>query len=65
MKLTEESVLKLIRKKAARPLKVAELMKTLAIPEPQRREFRALLKSLAAEGSLVKLAAAVSACPTR
>jgi len=55
MKLTEESVLKLIRKKAARPLKVAELMKTLAIPEPQRREFRALLKSLAAEGSLVKL----------
>lgn len=55
MKLTEEYVLNQIRKKTARPLKLAELMKALAITEPRRREFRSLLKSLVAEGRLVKL----------
>jgi len=55
MKLTDDAVLRLIRKKTNRPLKMSELMKALAIPEPRRREFRALLKTLAAEGRLVKL----------
>ncbi|MGP0629149.1 ribonuclease R [Nitrospina sp. 32_T5] len=55
MELSESVVLKLLHEKTNRPMKFSELMKTLGIPETQRREFRHLLKDLAGEGSVVKL----------
>lgn len=55
MKLNEDFILKLIHKKANRPLKVSEMVKLFGIPEPQRRELRNLVKHLAAKGSLIKL----------
>jgi len=55
MELTEQSILKLLHEKTSRPLKFSELMSTLAIPETQRRQFRHLVKDMAAEGTLVKL----------
>ncbi|CAI2717795.1 ribonuclease R [Nitrospina watsonii] len=55
MELSEAIVLKLLHEKTSRPMKFSELMKTLGIPETQRREFRHLIKDLANEGSVVKL----------
>ena len=55
MDLSESNILKLFHRKINRPMKFSELMKTLQIPEHQRREFRAQLKEMAHEGSIVKL----------
>lgn len=55
MELSEAIVLKLLHEKTSRPMKFSELMKTLGVPETQRREFRHLIKDLANEGSVVKL----------
>ena len=55
MKLTEESILKLLRNKANRPMKVSELVKQFSIPDVQRREFRSRLKEMAADGRLIKV----------
>jgi len=55
MDLSESKILKLLRAKTNRPMKFAELMSLLGIPDNQRREFRAQLKEMAAEGSIVKL----------
>jgi len=55
MDLSETKILKLLRAKTNRPMKFSELMSLLSIPENQRREFRAQLKEMAAEGSVVKL----------
>ena len=55
MDLSESKILKLLRAKTNRPMKFSELMKLFSIPENQRREFRAQLKEMAAEGSVVKL----------
>lgn len=55
MKLTEESILKLLRNKANRPMKVSELVKQFSIPDVQRREFRSRLKEMAADGRLIKI----------
>ncbi len=55
MKLTEESILKLLRTKANRPMKVSELVKQFSIPDVQRREFRSRLKEMAADGRLIKI----------
>jgi len=55
MHLSKENILKLFHKKTNRPMKVAELMKQFAIPDHQRREFRAFIKSLTSEGHLIRL----------
>ncbi len=55
MDLSDNKLLDLIQKKTSRPLKFSELMRTLQIPEPQRREFRAQVRELVEQGSLVKL----------
>lgn len=55
MKLTEETILKLLRTKASRPMKVSELVKQFAIPDAQRREFRSRLKEMSADGRLIKI----------
>lgn len=55
MDLSESKILKLLRAKTNRPMKFAELMSLLGIPDNQRREFRAQLKEMATEGSIVKL----------
>ncbi|MCZ6512292.1 MAG: ribonuclease R [Nitrospinae bacterium] len=55
MDLSESKILKLLRAKTNRPMKFAELMSLLSIPENQRREFRAQLKEMATEGTVVKL----------
>ena len=55
MQLSEEGILKLLRKKTQRPMKFSELVKLLAIPDDQRREFRGYMKRMAADGSLVKI----------
>jgi ribonuclease R len=53
MKLTEETILKLLCNKANRPMKVSELMKQFSIPDGQRRELRSRLKEMAADGRLI------------
>ena len=55
MKLTEEKILSMMKKKVARPMKVAELSRQLGVPETQKREFRSLIKEMAGEGSLIKI----------
>jgi ribonuclease R len=55
MKLTEETILKLLRTKANRPMKVSEMVKQFSIPDVQRREFRSRLKEMAADGRLIKI----------
>ena len=55
MKLTEDKILSMIRKKIPRPMKVAELSRQLGIPETQKREFRNLIKEMAGGGSLIKI----------
>ncbi len=55
MKLTEETILKLLRTKASRPMKVSEMVKLFSIPATQRREFRSRLKEIAADGRLIKI----------
>lgn len=55
MKLTEETILKLLRNKANRPMKVSELVKQFSIPDVQRREFRSRLKEMAADGQVIKI----------
>jgi len=55
MKLTEETILKLLRNKANRPMKVSELVKQFSIPDGQRREIRSRLKEMAADGRLIKV----------
>ena len=55
MDLSETKILKLLRAKTNRPMKFSELMHLLSVPENQRREFRAQLKEMAREGSVVKL----------
>jgi len=55
MKLTEETILNLLRKKTTRPLKVSELVRQLSIPDVQRREFRNKIKQLAEEGRLIRI----------
>ena len=55
MKLSEESILKLLEKKTSRPLKIAEMVKHLSIPDVQRREFRNRIKGMVETGSLVKI----------
>ncbi len=55
MKLTEEKILSLMKKKVTRPMKVAELSRQLGVPETQKREFRNLIKEMAGEGTLIKI----------
>jgi len=55
MKLTKEKILPMIKKKVARPMKVAELSRELGVPETQKREFRSLIKEMAGEGTLIKI----------
>ncbi|MBT4897990.1 MAG: RNB domain-containing ribonuclease, partial [Nitrospina sp.] len=55
MKLTQEKILSLIKKKVARPMKVAELSRLLGIPETQKREFRNHIKEMAGDGTLIKI----------
>ena len=55
MKLTEEKILSLMKKKVARPMKVAELSRELGIPETQKREFRNHIKEMAGAGTLIKI----------
>ena len=55
MKLTEETILKLLRTKANRPMKVSEMVKLFSIPDVRRREFRSRLKEMAADGRLIKI----------
>ncbi len=55
MDLSSENLIRLIQKKAGRPLKFSELMKALNVPETQRREFRGQIKEMVEEGALVKL----------
>jgi len=55
MKLTEETILKLLRNKANRPMKVSEMVKQFSIPDAKRREFRNRLKEMAADGRLIKI----------
>ncbi len=55
MKLTEQSILNLLRKKSSHPMKVSELVKQLGIPDTQRREFRNKVKDMAAEGTLIRI----------
>ena len=55
MKLTEAKILSMMKKKVARPMKVAELSRQLGVPEIQKREFRNLIKDMAGEGSLIKI----------
>ena len=55
MNLTEEAVLKWLHKNTSRPLKVSEIVKQLGLPDTRRREFRNLIKKMAAEGSLIKI----------
>ena len=44
-----------MKKKVARPMKVAELSRQLGVPETQKREFRSLIKEMAGEGTLIKI----------
>jgi ribonuclease R len=55
MKLTEAKILSLMKKKVARPMKVAELSRLLGVPETQKRKFRNLIKDMAGEGTLIKI----------
>jgi ribonuclease R len=55
MDLSETKILKLLHAKTNRPMKFSELMHLLSVPENQRREFRAQLKEMATEGTVVKL----------
>ncbi len=55
MKLSKDSILKKIKKKAVRPMKVSELALALGITEVQRRNFRNQIKLMAEEGTLVRL----------
>ncbi|MFQ5672192.1 MAG: ribonuclease R [Nitrospinales bacterium] len=55
MTLSESVILKLLREKTGRPMKMSELMKLFSVPDDRRREFRALLKEMTAEGALVKI----------
>lgn len=55
MILSESTILKLLRKKANRPMKMAELVKCLAVPDEQRHEFRRFVKQMAAGGCLIKI----------
>ncbi len=55
MELNENIIHKLLHEKTNRPMKFSELMKTLSIPEAQRREFRGLLKEMVHEGSVLKM----------
>ena len=55
MKLSAESILKLIHKKTNRPMKVSELARMFSLPDSQRREFRNHLKEMAAKGDLIKI----------
>ena len=55
MKLTQKKILSLIKKKVARPMKVAELSRLLGVPETQKREFRNHIKEMAGEGTLIKI----------
>ena len=55
MKLTQEKILSLMKKKVARPMKVAELSRLLGVPETQKREFRNHIKEMAGEGTLIKI----------
>ena len=55
MKLTEEKILSMMKKKVARPMKVAELSRELGVPETQKREFRSVIKDMAGAGTLIKI----------
>ena len=55
MKLTEKKILSMMKKKVARPMKVAELSRQLGVPETQKREFRSLIKEMSGEGTLIKI----------
>lgn len=55
MKLTQEKILALMKKKVTRPVKAAELSRLLGVPETQKREFRNLIKEMTDDGTLVKI----------
>lgn len=55
MKLSDERILALLKKKISRPMKISELSKYLEISEAQRREFRNKIKEMTNQGSLVKI----------
>jgi ribonuclease R len=55
MKITEAKIISLMKKKVDRPMKIAELSRSIGIPETQKREFRNLIKEMAGEGSLIKI----------
>ncbi len=55
MKLSEENILKQIRKQSLRPMKIAEMARALTVPEKQRKPFRNLIKEMGDRGSLIKV----------
>lgn len=55
MKLTEEKILSLMKKKVTRLMKIAELSRQLGVPETQKREFRNIIKEMAGKGTLIKI----------
>ena len=55
MKLTQEDLLSLMREKTYRPLLLEELTDVFQIPRKERKAFSSLLKTLVAQGVLVKI----------
>ena len=53
MDISEENILKLMHRKTDRPMKFSELAKKLGAPEHQRREFRAAIKGMVADGGFL------------
>ena len=55
MKLSDERILALLKKKISRPMKISELSKHLGITEAEHRAFRKQIKEMAVLGSLIKI----------
>ncbi|MEC9018896.1 MAG: ribonuclease R, partial [Nitrospinota bacterium] len=55
MKLSDERILALLKKKISRPMKISELSKHLGITEAEHRTFRKQIKEMAGQGSLIKI----------
>jgi ribonuclease R len=55
MKITEAKILSLMKKKATRPMKIAELSKQFGVPETEKRAFRDLIKEMTGQGTLIKV----------
>ncbi|MBC8282623.1 MAG: VacB/RNase II family 3'-5' exoribonuclease, partial [Nitrospinae bacterium] len=55
MKLSDERILALLKKKISRPMKISELSKHLGITDAERKAFRNQIKEMAVQGSLIKI----------